>query len=104
MGYILLGLIIEKATGLSYEENLRARILEPLGLQQTYLLTGQPQPGTLPHVYIKPPFDYTADEWNASQGWAAGAVVSIPTDIAVFLKALFTGQLYQHPETLERMH
>ncbi|WP_165360637.1 serine hydrolase [Candidatus Chloroploca sp. Khr17] len=31
-GYILLGLIIEKATGRSYEENLQARVFEPLGL------------------------------------------------------------------------
>ncbi|MCA9886606.1 MAG: beta-lactamase family protein, partial [Anaerolineae bacterium] len=44
-GYILLGLIIEKATGKSYEENLNERIIEPLGLEQTYLQTGEPEPG-----------------------------------------------------------
>ena len=31
-GYMLLGLIIEEATGQTYEENLNARIIEPLGL------------------------------------------------------------------------
>ena len=102
-GYILLGLVIEKATGKSYEENLRTRIFEPLGLQQTYLLTGQPEPGTLPQAYYQPPFSYTTSEWNASQGWSAGAVVSTPDDFAVFLKTLFTGKLYQQPATLDLM-
>ncbi|WP_165360902.1 serine hydrolase [Candidatus Chloroploca sp. Khr17] len=102
-GYILLGLIIEQATGKSYEENLNARIIEPLGLTQTYLQTGQPEPGALPQAYYKTPFDFTTSEWNASQGWAAGAVVSTPDEFAVFLKALFTGQLYKDPATLELM-
>jgi D-alanyl-D-alanine carboxypeptidase len=102
-GYILLGLIIEKSTGKSYEENLRARIFEPLGLKQTYLLTGQPKPGTLPRAYYQPPFSFTTDEWNASQGWAAGAVVSTPEEFAAFLKALFTGELYKQPSTLDLM-
>ena len=102
-GYILLGLIIEKATGKSYEENLRTRIFEPLGLKQTYLQTGQPEAGALPQGYYKSPFDFTTGEWNASQGWSAGAVVSTPDEFAVFLKALFTGKLFKEPATLKLM-
>jgi CubicO group peptidase (beta-lactamase class C family)/pimeloyl-ACP methyl ester carboxylesterase len=102
-GYILLGLIIEQATGKSYAENLNARILEPLGLTQTYLQTGPPEPGALPQAYFKSPFDFTTSEWNASQGWSAGAVVSTPDEFAVFLKALFTGRLFNDPATLDRM-
>jgi D-alanyl-D-alanine carboxypeptidase len=102
-GWILLGLIIEKATGMSYEENLKERILEPLGLEQTYLQTGQPEPGALPQAYYHSPFTYTTSEWNASQGWAAGAVVSTPEEFARFLKALFTGQLFKQPGTLDLM-
>lgn len=102
-GWILLGLIIEKATGKSYEENLQERIFEPLGLEQTTLQTGQPEAGALPQAYYHSPFEYTTGEWNASQGWAAGAVVSTPEEFATFLKALFTGQLFQQPETLDLM-
>jgi D-alanyl-D-alanine carboxypeptidase len=102
-GYILLGLIIEEATGKSYEENLNARILEPLGLTQTYLQTGQPEAGRLPQAYFKSPFDFTTREWNASQGWSAGAVVSTPEEFSVFLKALFTGRLFNDPATLDLM-
>jgi D-alanyl-D-alanine carboxypeptidase len=102
-GWILLGLIIEQATGKSYEENLEERIFEPLGLEQTYLQAGQPEAGALPQAYYRSPFEYTTAEWNASQGWAAGAVVSTPEEFARFLKALFTGQLFQQPETLDLM-
>lgn len=102
-GYILLGLIIEKATGKPYEENLNTRIIKPLGLKQTYMQTGQPEAGALPLAYFKTPFDFTTDEWNASQGWSAGAVVSVPGEFAVFLKAVFTGQFFKEPATLELM-
>jgi D-alanyl-D-alanine carboxypeptidase len=102
-GYILLGLIIEKATGKSYEENLKERIFEPLGLKQTYLQTGVPQAGALPNAYYKTPFDFATAEWNASQGWSAGAVVSTPDEFATFMKALFTGKLFKQPETLKLM-
>lgn len=35
-GYVVLGAVIEKVTGKSYEENLRIRIVEPLGLKNIY--------------------------------------------------------------------
>lgn len=34
-GYILLGYVIEKVTGVSYEEHLRKTLLEPLGMKDT---------------------------------------------------------------------
>ncbi|WP_129671858.1 alpha/beta fold hydrolase [Candidatus Chloroploca sp. Khr17] len=72
-------------------------------MQQTYLQTGQPEAGALPQAYYTTPFAYTTSEWNASQGWSAGAVVSTPEEFAVFLKALFAGQLFTQPGTLELM-
>ncbi len=102
-GYILLGLIIEAATGKSYAENLQERIFEPLGLKNTILVNGQPEPGLLPQGYLQTPFDYTTGEWNTTQAWSAGAVVSDAEEIAIFLKALFTGKLFQDPETVELM-
>jgi len=102
-GYILLGLIIEQAAGKSYAANLQERILDPLGLTQTFLLEGKPEAGLLPRAYYSTPFAYTTDEWNASQGWAAGAVVSTAEEFALFLQALFTGQLFQDAATLDLM-
>jgi len=102
-GYILLGLIIEAATDKSYEENLQERIFEPLSLDNTILLDGQPELGMLPQGYYQAPFDYTTGEWNATQAWSAGAVVSTAEDMATFMKALFSGELYQDPATLDMM-
>lgn len=36
-GYVLLGAIIEKASGKSYSENIKHRIIKPLGLKNTYV-------------------------------------------------------------------
>ncbi len=102
-GYVLLGMIIEKVTKKSYERNLRDRIFKPLGLKSTYLQVGQPVSGNLPQAYYQAPFSYTTTEWNASQGWSAGAVVSTSEEFAKFLKALFTGKLFKKPATLELM-
>lgn len=102
-GYVLLGMIIEAATGKSYEENLQERIFEPLELENTFLVNGQPEPGLLPQGYLQSPFDYTTGEWNLSQGWSAGAVVSDAEDMAVFLKTLFSSELFQDPATVDLM-
>jgi D-alanyl-D-alanine carboxypeptidase len=102
-GYILLGMIIEAATGQTYEANLQARIFEPLGLENIFLLNGQPEPGLLPEGYLGTPFDYTTGEWNLSQGWSAGAVVADAEAMATFLKALFSGDLFQDPATVDLM-
>jgi tetratricopeptide (TPR) repeat protein len=41
-GYVVLGGIIEKVTGMSYPDNLKRRFLEPLGMTNTfYLLMGE---------------------------------------------------------------
>ena len=40
-GYVVLGAVIEKVTGKSYEENLRSRIVEPLGLKNIYYTKSQ---------------------------------------------------------------
>jgi len=102
-GFIMLGLIIEKVTGTSYEQNLAKRVIRPLRLKRTYLQRGQPRPGALPQAYYSSPFTYTTREWNASQGWAAGAVVSTPDEFATFLKAVFTGKLFKNGSTLATM-
>jgi CubicO group peptidase (beta-lactamase class C family) len=39
-GYTLLGLILEKATGKTYEEALKERITSKIGLKDTYIATG----------------------------------------------------------------
>ncbi|MFJ4980172.1 serine hydrolase domain-containing protein [Streptomyces coeruleorubidus] len=42
VGYILLGMVIEKATGHTWHDQVRQRLLKPLGLRHTYYPGGSP--------------------------------------------------------------
>ncbi len=49
--YVLLGLVVERATGTSLERQLRGRILAPLGLKGTSFVPGRRIPGGYAHGY-----------------------------------------------------
>lgn len=102
--YILLGLVIEAATGTSYAETLRSRVLEPVGMTHTFLKDLEPATSDVVHGYIRNGtlwMDVT--DWNLSWAWAAGALVSTPSDLALFVRALFNGDLFASDETLAAM-
>jgi CubicO group peptidase (beta-lactamase class C family) len=42
-------------------------------------------------------------DWNASQGWAAGALAMNATDLLTFAKAFGASELFQNPDTLKTM-
>ena len=107
-GYVLLGLIVEAATGSTLAGELDRCIFGPLGLRDT-LLPGNspdiPSPASrgysLPlspqgEVITGPLLDFTAQ--NPSWAWAAGALVSTLEDLSQFFRALLSGQLL--PPTL----
>lgn len=102
-GYIMLGLIIEAATGQPLPEVFQERVFTPLGLEDTYFGLGLPDDDRLPQGYLTSPFDYNTRSWNMSQAWAAGAVVSTAEDTAAYVKALFSGELFQDEATLAAM-
>jgi D-alanyl-D-alanine carboxypeptidase len=113
--YILAGLIIEAAAGLSYEQALTTMILEPLGLHDTFYPDG-PHPGPaalgaqiaqVPRalymlqdclMYQPEPCRVSTlapligkDMRTQNMSWAgpAGAMVSTPRDLALWIRALF---------------
>jgi D-alanyl-D-alanine carboxypeptidase len=105
-GYVLLGMIIETATGQSLEDNYRSRVWAEAGMQQTYLQTSVPtseERALLPQGYLAPPFDQDTTEFNLSQAWAAGAVVSTPPDMARFVQRLFEDDFFTQSGTLPQM-
>jgi D-alanyl-D-alanine carboxypeptidase len=102
-GYVLLGLIVEAATGHTLAGELGRCIFGPLGLRDT-LLPGNspaiPSPASrgysLPlspqgEVITGPLLDFTAQ--NTSWAWAAGALVSTLEDLGHFFRALLGGRL-----------
>jgi D-alanyl-D-alanine carboxypeptidase len=121
--FILAGLIIEAASGLSYEQALTTIILEPLGLKDTFYPDGpHPGPAALGSQIARVPralymlqdcLDYQPKPCSVStlapligkdvrtqnMSWAgpAGAMVSTPHDLALWVRALFGKRVI--PET-----
>ncbi|MFL6078261.1 MAG: serine hydrolase domain-containing protein [Mycobacteriales bacterium] len=95
-GYTVAGLLIEKVTGRSYAHEVTTRILRPLGLRGTSV------PGADPRIHGPHAHGYQAlgsgrlvdvTEWNQSESWAAGDLISTAADLDRFLTALFRGAL-----------
>ena len=102
IGFNMLGLIIEQATGQPWQEAVRERVFEPLGMDDTVLVEGVPGPELgLPSGYLGAPFAADTNGWNYSQGGAAGNGVSTVDDMATFVKAYYSGELFDDPQTLD---
>lgn len=104
-GYFVLGLIIEKVTGKSYEQVLREKITSKIGLKDTYLATGNIDVSKNESLtYFLPP----GGEWkqvpetHPSILFSAGAIVSTPVDLAKYIQALFDGKIVSK-QSLELM-
>ena len=101
-GYVLCGLIIEHLDGRPLHESYRARILDPLGLDATYLEGFEPHRGTaMTHVYEG---EFDATPIHGSADWAGGGLVSTVDDLAVFAQALVQGRVVTPPLLDEMLH
>lgn len=102
-GYVLLGMVIEKLEKKPIGKSFETRIFGPLGMNKTYLWNGIPRPEFgLPRSFLEGDH-YETTDWNMTQGWAAGALISTVDDMHTFIEALVAGELFQQPETLSEM-
>ena len=97
-GYLLLGLALERASGLSAQKYLAKYVTSPLGLEETHLPGAKADaPGeNSPQGYITnktpegwacaEPLDVT--EVSATTGWANAGVVSNITELGLYGRAL----------------
>lgn len=102
-GYVLLGYIIEKVGGKPYQEALKERITSRIGINDTYLGTGNTDPiknEALSYRYLGAWKE--AAELDLSVPGGAGSILSTPTDMAAFIHALFEGNLIS-PGSLKHM-
>jgi D-alanyl-D-alanine carboxypeptidase len=88
--YALLGLVLERATGLSLEELLQHRVFAPLGLRSASLLASRVREEPVAHGYVH---GTDATDWDLTWGWAAGGLVTDASDLDRFFAALFAGDL-----------
>jgi len=104
-GYFLLGLIIEKLTGKSYEAVLHEKIASKIGLNDTYMATGNIDVNKNESLtyFMIPGGDWKqVPETHPSLLFSAGAIVSTPNDMAKFIQALFDGKIVSK-EHLDQM-
>ncbi|MFD5658306.1 serine hydrolase domain-containing protein [Streptomyces hirsutus] len=98
--YTVLGLLIEKVTGDRYEHQADIRIFCPLGMRHTDFPAGADPRIHGPHHRAYTDIGgRTTDvtEWNMSDRWAAGNMISTTADLERFLVALFEGRVVPQP-------
>ncbi|RKS02593.1 serine hydrolase [Flavobacterium sp. 102] len=91
--YVLLSYILEKVYKKPYKEILSEKIVKPLGLKNTYL-------GSKTNLANNECYSFSFTEtWNheketdMSIPMGAGAIVSNPTDLTIFIENLFAGKV-----------
>lgn len=101
-GYVLAGMIVEALDGRPLHESYRARVLDPLGLDGTYLEGFEPHRGpTITHAHEG---DFDVMALHGSSDWAGGGLVSTLDELAAFAQALVTGRVVPQPELDEMLH
>ncbi len=105
--YILAGLIVQKVTGRPIAEEITRRVIEPLGLHDTYwpAVGDQRILGPHPQGYFKTTPDgkpINVTEMEPSLGWAAGQMIASPADLNRFFSAVINGKILK-PAQLKQM-
>ncbi|MBA3307737.1 MAG: beta-lactamase family protein [Chloroflexi bacterium] len=109
--YVLLGLVLEAATGESVSSIIRQRFLDPLSLRETSFQGEEVAPSEPAHAYLRLDGTWTGfDDGTslrphtsaATVAWAAGAMVSSARDLATWARALYGGHVLS-AESLAQM-
>jgi len=105
--YTVLGMLIEKVTNDSYENQAALRIFKPLGMRHTSFPCG-PDPrihGSHNRGYQRLTDGRIVDatEWNMSDRWAAGDMISTTADLERLFLGLFRGKVVPQPLLKQEM-
>lgn len=101
---LLLGLIAEQVTEQKLSTLYQERIFDPLNMTNSYLAGGIPEQDNIAQGYHSVNgklINFT--DWNTSQGWAGGGIVSTAEDMSKYIRGLFKGTLFQSVFTLSEM-
>lgn len=105
--YILLGMIIEQATGKAFYEVFEEKIFEPLGLAHTQFAATDPVPDGIIRGYVDLYSNLNLINATYYSGWdyftADGGLISNSHDLAVFMTSLFQGGLLSEASLAEMM-
>ncbi len=102
-GYLVLGRLIEAISGMNYEEFVREKILEPLGMNDSgYDSNSEVIPNRAAGYAPSADGPINADFVHMSIPHAAGALYSTTEDLLRWTRGLFGGELLSE-ESLEKM-
>ena len=99
-GYILLGMIIEKASGKKFVHYLREQIIQRIGLKNTDL----EQRDSIYEKQVKGYYN-NMGRWHPAgfiepdNAWAAGSIISTTEDLSIWIKALYDNKVISPEET-----
>ena len=104
-GYVLLGMVLEAATGEKLSDLYQTRIFDPLGLESAVFIEDVPEPYEIINGYwwTEDGHELNTTKWNVSQGWSAGGIAMTAEDLLTYAQALAAGELFQDPGSLEQM-
>lgn len=93
--YYLLGGIIEKLTNESYAVNIQKRIVDKIGLKNTYYSSEKADTSKKEsYSYLFNGTEWEkVDEWGNDVAFAAGGIISTPNDLTKFMYDLFKGKV-----------
>lgn len=90
INFDLLGKIIEKITGLGYEEACRKYIFEKLSLKHTFIASKKSE--EIPYCYFKN--EIISRNKLISSCYASGGAITTASELMIFIKAFWTGKLF----------
>lgn len=93
-GYVVLALIIERVSGLSFHDAVRERVIEPAGMRDTAFLRSDDLPaGTATGYLTDGPDSRTNLLHLPVRGTGDGGIYSTVADLSTFWRSLFAGRI-----------
>ena len=95
---IVVGLMVEEATGEPYEQQLQEQVYKPLGLEKTSLPRGANLTPPFIHGYDNDPSQNPPEDLSevlaSGWFWASGGMVSTPSDFNTFVRGYVGSALF----------
>jgi CubicO group peptidase (beta-lactamase class C family) len=102
-GFWLLGLVIERASGMTYEDYIERRIFAPLGMTRSMYCNSMENVPRRAHGYFVSRDRVIRRAWTVVHTWpfAAGSLCSTVSDMVTWLRALHGGEVLSPPSYAE---
>jgi CubicO group peptidase (beta-lactamase class C family) len=103
-GYAVLGAVIEKITGTSYDQNLKERILQPLGLKNTFYT--KKDIVSKQHRAVGTEMNFKGEKKSIDDVWSDaspdGGMYATMQDLYTFISAFYNGLLPSGTKYIKR--